>query len=125
MIKDTKGRNHPVLMKGHENRFWKAIIEQVVANASTGLEWWSELDAQVRELHILRGKHESNISKDNDLPHEYLDALLTFQHYLDEATKVLKGELYRSVMASPPLRGLFVRRPPGKGPPRPSKSTQI
>lgn len=49
---------------------------------------------------------------DKDLPEEYLNALLRFQHYLKQSAKGPQEILQHSVPASPPMRQYFVRMPP-------------
>lgn len=50
-----------------------------------------------------------------DLPGEYLYALLEFRYALGQASKGPLGELKHTAVASPPMRSLFVRVPPPEG----------
>ena len=112
MIKDTNGRDHPLLTSNREEIFWSRVIGNVITNAYLGLEVWSELHCQIKEVHELYKKHAHAITIDEDLPEEYLAALLRFQHYLDQATKGPMGQLKHDAVASPPLRAYFMRDPP-------------
>jgi hypothetical protein len=111
VLKDTRGHSHPVFNAGREDQLWHKVIKNVVANAHVSLEVWSELFAQVKELRKLQAKHARNISPEKDLPEDYLNALLRFQHYLTQAAKGPKSILKLTVPASPPLRQYFVRMP--------------
>ncbi|KAF1993897.1 hypothetical protein P154DRAFT_47978 [Amniculicola lignicola CBS 123094] len=112
MMKDSNGRDHHIFTQGQDGIFWQRVIKEVVAGAHLGLEVWSELHEQVKELRRLQVKHESSISVDEDLPEEYLSALLKFQHYINQAAKGPKGGLKHRAVASPPLRPYFSRNPP-------------
>ena len=112
MLKDINGRTHPILMAGRESSLWERIIGNVMTNAYLSLEMWNELHIQVKKLHNLKEKHATNISIEKELPEEYLNALLTFQHYLKQATKGPIGQLMHCAAASPPLRQFFNRLPP-------------
>lgn len=111
-LKDTNGCSHPLMGVGREDVFWRRVIGNVLTNAHLGLEVWSELHTQVKELRRLQGRYEDQITADTDLPEEYLNALLRFRHYLNQALKVSIGQLKHCAYSSPPLRHLFVRLPP-------------
>ncbi|EKG20875.1 hypothetical protein MPH_01739 [Macrophomina phaseolina MS6] len=112
MIPDSKGQPHPVFKSGRQNTFWNRVIGEVVANAYLRLEIWNELRNHVINLQNLQARHAKNISIDNDLPDEYLSALLKFQYYLSHTTKGPIGQLKQGAVASPPLRRFFAREPP-------------
>lgn len=63
-------------------------------------------------MQELQSKYEGRLSPLKDLPDDYLKALLKFRHYLQQAAKGPLGQLKSVVVASPPMRGLFVRQPP-------------
>ncbi|KAF2729709.1 hypothetical protein EJ04DRAFT_501849 [Polyplosphaeria fusca] len=111
MIRDTDGQTHPCLTAGRKDVLWNRVIGNVVAGAHTSLEMWSELNAQVEELQTLWTKYSGNIRPDRDLPGEFLDAILKFQHYLKQAAKGPIGQLKNHAYASPLLRTHFVRIP--------------
>ncbi|PVH94037.1 hypothetical protein DM02DRAFT_603094 [Periconia macrospinosa] len=111
-LKDTNGRSHPLMSVGREDIFWQRVIGNVLATAYLSLEVWSELHTQVKELRTLQGRYEHQITADAELPEEYLNALLRFRHYLNQASKDPIGQLKHCAYSSPPLRHLFVRIPP-------------
>ncbi|KAL5420796.1 hypothetical protein PMIN04_006125 [Paraphaeosphaeria minitans] len=83
-----------------------------MTNAHIGLEIWSELLVQVKDLRRLQSRYKKNITPEKALPGEYLDALLRFQHYLNQAMKDPIRQLKHCAYSSPPLQHLFVRLPP-------------
>ena len=112
MIKDRAGKEHPILQPVLEDTFWQRIIGTVISNAQCQLEVWSELLAQVEHLLELQSRYADQISPTHDLPEEYLNAILRFQHYLNQAAKGPLGQLKMCAVASPPLRPYFVREIP-------------
>lgn len=76
------------------------------------VEVWSELLAQIKDLRRLQSKYASRILIENDLPEEFLMALLRFRHYLDQGPKGPIGMLKHTAMSSPPLRQYYARMPP-------------
>jgi hypothetical protein len=112
MMKDSNGKSHPLLNPGRESLLWYRIIGNVLARAHIALEMWSELLKQVKDLRALQAKYRNEIFPGKDLPEEYLNALLTFQHYLNQGAKGTKGELKHAAVASPPLRQFYERTPP-------------
>ena len=87
MMKDTNGKSHPVTQLSREDIFWQRIISNVLATAHMALEVWTELHNQVQNLCMLQIKHATSIKPTEDLPEEYLDAILRFRHYLKQAAK--------------------------------------
>lgn len=112
MIKDTNGQVHPLFKVHREEILWSRVIGNLIANAYLQHEVYTELHRQVKELQSLQLRYASDISIEKDLPKEYLDALLKFQHYLDQATKGPMGQLKHDFIGSPPMRAYFVRAPP-------------
>ncbi|OIW23248.1 hypothetical protein CONLIGDRAFT_657846 [Coniochaeta ligniaria NRRL 30616] len=93
MLKDSLGDTHPAAKRGGEHILWQRVIGSVLANAHIKLET----------------KYRTAILPSNDLPKEYLGALLRFRYFLDQAAKGPMNLLKETVMASPPLRAFFVR----------------
>lgn len=109
MMFDSHGKPHPD--RAHENIFWPRIIGNLLSEAYIPLETYSELRRQARELRALQMKYAAEISPLKDLPKEYLFAILRFRHYLYQAARGPRDQLDSyAVMASPPLRRLFVRQ---------------
>ncbi|KAL8375630.1 hypothetical protein RB595_006959 [Gaeumannomyces hyphopodioides] len=111
LVKDTGGALHPVVRPAQDDLFWARVIGDAVISSYLGLEMYTELLRQARALKALHTKHAAKISPQEPLPKDFLDALLTLQHYLNQATKGPMGQLKVKVAASPPLRHLFVRLP--------------
>ncbi|KAF4465625.1 hypothetical protein FALBO_7523 [Fusarium albosuccineum] len=111
MIKDYYNRDHPATEKGREGVWWGRIIGNLLDEAYIPIETFSELCDQATQLRELQTKHESIISPTKDLPQDFLEALLRFHHFLNQATKGPLGQLRMVVVASPPLRKFYTRTP--------------
>ncbi|UKZ74935.1 hypothetical protein TrVFT333_002605 [Trichoderma virens FT-333] len=111
-IKDVLGNVHPTMKPPRENLLWARLIGNVVTDAYLQLELFSELHSQANKLQALQKKYESDISPLRDLPEEYLDALLKFRYYLEQIAKGPLNQLKEAVVASPPMRGFYVRDVP-------------
>ncbi|OTA98874.1 hypothetical protein M426DRAFT_325623 [Hypoxylon sp. CI-4A] len=112
IIKDSRGQIHPTLKPGRERLFWARVIGNVVLNSYIQLEVFAELRQQARDLKRLQQKYQAEISPMEDLPEEYLFAILKFMHYLNRAAKGPMDLLKKDVPASPPMRRFFTRQPP-------------
>ena len=112
VVKDVHGSTHPIFKPHREQVFWNRVLGDIVSDAYLPLEVYAELWRQVRELKGLQERYLRDIKPDKELPPEYLDALLLFQHFLSQAAKGPIEKLKRHVMAAPPFRHLFVREPP-------------
>ncbi|KAL8345863.1 hypothetical protein RB601_005771 [Gaeumannomyces tritici] len=111
MVRDTGGASHPVVRPGQDDIFWGRVIGNAVLESHLVLETYTELLRQARALKVLHAEHAARISPREPLPKDFLDALLTFQHYLNQVAKGPMGQLKVKVVASPPLRRLFARLP--------------
>lgn len=112
MLKDTQGRSHPATLRPQEHIFRARITGAILAEAYLSLESFAELHRQVQDLRRLQNKYKSNISPTEDLPEEYMVALLRFRHYLEHTAKVPMKRLEMVITASPPMRKFFIRDPP-------------
>ncbi|KAK7739032.1 hypothetical protein SLS53_005930 [Cytospora paraplurivora] len=112
LIKDTQGKAHPVFDRARKNIFWARVIGNLVVEAYLPVETFSELQRQAQELRALQAKHADAVSPLENLPREYLHAILKFRHYLTQAAKGPLGQIKQYAPASPPLRNFFVREPP-------------
>ncbi|KAK3351069.1 LOW QUALITY PROTEIN: hypothetical protein B0H65DRAFT_567970 [Neurospora tetraspora] len=101
-LKDRWGKSYPEV-------FWSRILSSLVNTAYMEVEVYNELHRQAKELQALQEKYAKAISVKDDLPKEYLKALLKFRFYLYQATKGVLGELKQTVMSSPPMRYLSFR----------------
>ncbi|KAK3403434.1 hypothetical protein B0T20DRAFT_26455 [Sordaria brevicollis] len=111
-LKDYRGRPHPVSQ--NEAIFWSRILGSLVNSAYMEVEVYNELHRQAKELKALQEKYANVISVKDDLPKEYLKALLKFRFYLNQATKGVLGQLKQSALSSPPMRNLAVRNYPSQ-----------
>lgn len=108
-LKDENGLPHPI--SRNDQVFWSRIISSMLVQAYLTVEIYSELHRQAQELKRLQLKYAKVISIKDDLPKEYLKAILKFKFYLSQATKGILSELKHTATSSPPLRYLSVRIP--------------
>lgn len=104
-LKDRWGKSYPV----NDEILWSRILSSLVTTAYIEVEVYNELHRQAKELQGLQEKYAKVISVKDDLPKEYLKALLKFRFYLYQATKGVLGELKHTAMSSPPMRYLSSR----------------
>lgn len=112
LIPDVKGNVHPVLKPERENTLWARIIRNIVAEAYLHVDMFAELHSQAKRLQVIKAKFEKCIEPLQDLPEEYLGALLKFRHYLKQMTKGPMGQLKMTVVAAPKIRPYFARQVP-------------
>lgn len=112
MLPDTQKRAHPATSIARRETPWARIIGSTIIESYLQLEIFSELSAQARGLQSLQSKYEGKLSPKEDLPDDYLRALLKFQYYLQQAAKGPTNVLKHAFVASPPMRRFFVRQPP-------------
>lgn len=87
-------------------------MSNMALDAHLELDFFPDLCRQARNLQALQTKHAAAISPEQDLPEEFLAALLRFQFYLNRAVKGPLNQLKQIFVASPPLRKFFVCEPP-------------
>ncbi|RAH82836.1 hypothetical protein BO86DRAFT_310613 [Aspergillus japonicus CBS 114.51] len=112
MLKDLQGRDHPHLSHSQKTVFWGRILAPVVGNAYVNVETFAQLSQQARALVSLQNQYAAQISPSQDLPEEFLTALLRFRHDLNKAIADPLYMLRVTIRSSPPFRRLFVRRHP-------------
>jgi hypothetical protein len=112
ILKDIHGDINPALKLGREGIFWSRVVGNAVVEAYLALEVFSELHRQAQKLHSLHTKYASVITPKEDLPKDFLAALLKFRHYLCQAAKGPLGQLKHNFVASPPVRKIHARKPP-------------
>lgn len=112
LVPDTGGRRHPLLKRHTEKRFWDRVLGNVVSDAYFLLVAWDEVHRQIVNLQSLMEKYSNKITPENDLPEDLLRAFLNLGYLLEQVTKGPISNLKHGVPASPPLRALFVRKPP-------------
>ncbi|GAB0137855.1 hypothetical protein EsDP_00006108 [Epichloe bromicola] len=109
VLRDVEGKVHPTMKFPREKILWARIVGSAVVGASFQLEIFSKLRDQAQKLKLLQNKYANKISPLEDLPEEYLVALLKFRHYLNQAAQGPMLQLKTVVAASPPMRKYFVR----------------
>lgn len=111
LISDIEGRTHPTLWPNRQSILWSRIIGNLLSE-NIELEIFSELYRQAQNLKILQKRYSSIISPQRDLPEDFLDALITFRYFVEQAAKGVKIQLKDNFAASPEWRKFFVRLPP-------------
>lgn len=86
VLKDEARKSHPALDQSDKNFFWGCVAGEVLFNGYYELKIFSELHKQAQELRALQLKYAADISSMEDLPTEYLRAILKFRHFLDRST---------------------------------------
>jgi len=111
LILDQYGQPHPLFKAGREDILWHRVIKEEIICASLGLESWTELHKQAVHLSDLQQRYSRQINFETPLPEEFLDALLTFRHWLKQHCKSPFGQLKASYNASPNARKYWIRMP--------------
>ncbi len=113
MMKDTDGKPHPIFSRMNPNAetFWDRVIGVVLTSSHVELEIFAELRRQAEELRCLQDKYAGKLSPLEDLPEDYLVAILRFRFFLGQMAKEWLKDLKTTVASSPPMRHLFVREP--------------
>lgn len=109
VIKDASGKDHPMFDKTQKSTFWARVSGDVLIDAYYEVDIFADLEKQARDLRVLQVKHAAAISPLDDLPEEYLRAILRFRYYLYAAAKPPLGQLRQYVAASPSFRRFFFR----------------
>lgn len=107
MLPDTKNRAHPATSIARRGTLWARIIGSTITESYLQLEIFSELSAQARGPQSLQFKYERKLSPKQDLPGDFLRALLKFQYYLQQAVKGPINLLEHAFISSPPMQRLF------------------
>ncbi|CAI6085574.1 unnamed protein product [Clonostachys chloroleuca] len=115
ILKDTMGQTHPTLKGARQDVFISRLVGFIITSAIEQLEIFTWLRMQAQTLRSLHKKYESTLSSDEDLPDDFLSAILRFRHYLGQASKGLGGLLQTAFPSSPNARKYFVQMPPSNG----------
>ncbi|KAK0624694.1 hypothetical protein B0T17DRAFT_250297 [Bombardia bombarda] len=115
ILKDVKGKPWLPVRPSPEGNIWCELIANVLLQAFTQLELFSEIHHQAQQLRKLQRQFAAQISPLEDLPEPYLAALLKFRYYLDQVVGCQLIQFARTFRASPQIRDCYVG-----GGPRPS-----
>ncbi|KAI9831131.1 MAG: hypothetical protein M1819_005219 [Sarea resinae] len=105
---DTHGKTHPNLNKP---LFWEYVLGSVVTDAYGAFIFWDLVYQQVTKLAALKIKYADVISPKDNLPEEYLKAILKLRFLLKESTKGPIFSLKQGLVASGPFRQKFENLP--------------
>ena len=106
---DVNGRQHPVLK---EDVFWERVLGTVVVTAYGNLSLWDKIYEQIAALATLHQKYAGVISPERPLSEKLEKSFHTLRYLVNQASDRPISELKVAVPPSPPMRSLFVRRPP-------------
>ncbi|KAK4223619.1 hypothetical protein QBC38DRAFT_487309 [Podospora fimiseda] len=113
MIKDTMGQiHHFVTDPRFQDLFWFRVSSSLLLEVFLGVEMFAELKQQAHHLHILQVKYAKKISPTDDLPEDYMKALVTFRYFLEKVAKGCLSQLKIVGPSSPNFRHMFVRQVP-------------
>jgi hypothetical protein len=111
LLPDTRGQPHSLMKPYPRKLFWDRVAGNVIAEAYFSLAIWDDIHSQISNLQSLKQKHAHDITYENDLPPEFLEAFLTLSFSLDKYVEGPILMLKTAVPPSPPLRAYFVRAP--------------
>ncbi|KAI1320307.1 hypothetical protein F5Y16DRAFT_414012 [Xylariaceae sp. FL0255] len=107
-IIEHNGRLHPWVREGHEDELWSVVVPAVVWSAFSLLEVFSQLHEEVQILQHLHEKYMATISPTENLPEEFLIALLKFRVRVENLTHgIVKNYFIAEVIASSSWRSCF------------------
>jgi hypothetical protein len=106
-LPSVNSKTHPVLGKP---LFWERVLSNVVSDAYGNLLLWDLAQVQLAQLAAIRERH-GHVTYDQPLPDDYAQALCHFSHLIDQTLKSPLINLTMGIVASPPLRPHFARKP--------------
>ena len=106
-ILTENGKTHPVL---RQDTFWERVLSNVVMNAYTDLVAWDIVLKEIDSLIDIRGQSGENYPG-SELHGNFMQALAHFEHLVEQLIKGAISKWKVGLMASPPLRQLYVREP--------------
>lgn len=95
--------------------FWERVIGNTLLDAYGRLIMWDIISDQFTGLARLQEKNSDQITPHKTLPPEYVKALLTFRHMLDQTAKNPIALLRTGFIVSLPIRPRTARRPQVEG----------
>jgi hypothetical protein len=110
-LKDMNGNVHPLFRFGREDILWSRVVGNEITNGFLQFEVFTNMQEQAADLKAMQEQYRNDIQLEKNLPEPYLDAILRFRYYLDQAAKGPIGILKMHLVSSPAFRSMFVRRP--------------
>lgn len=101
------GKTHSVL---RQDTFWERVLSNVVMNAYTDLVAWDIVLKEIDSLNNI-SSHSGKINPGSDLQENFMQTLAHFEHLVEQLIKGAISKWKVGMMASPPLRQLYVREP--------------
>ncbi|KAI3394243.1 hypothetical protein diail_2984 [Diaporthe ilicicola] len=114
-IKDEDGDPHPLLDnpgKTRKNLFWGFSSIYMLTLAYLSLETFTRLHSLAQECRVLLEKHAASASLLEDLPEDFLHAMMKLHFYASQAVPFYLVTLNLDTKASPSFRKFFVYEPP-------------
>ncbi|KAG0303484.1 hypothetical protein BGZ98_006591 [Dissophora globulifera] len=111
LLLDTYGQPHSLVRSHLTKEFWNRVIGKVVLEANGYLEMWHILLSQIDQLTSLRKKYEGTYKEEDPLPTELLEAFLDMDFSLNTYMNAPLTASKHILVASPPMRGWFARKP--------------
>ncbi|KAL8830792.1 MAG: hypothetical protein Q9170_005575 [Blastenia crenularia] len=104
----ASGKSHPVL---RQDVFWERVLSNLVLNAYTDLVSWDIVLKEVDHLAKIKPPQPNNTTAGQQLSKEFSQALAHFEYLIEQCIKGPIGNWKVAMVASPPLRQLYVREP--------------
>ncbi|KAF9880965.1 hypothetical protein CkaCkLH20_01115 [Colletotrichum karsti] len=113
MLLDTEGKPHPIHAR-NPDVFWQRLIGNTIASAIFPVEIWASLQDKLSRVADLRDRkyRGKKFENDEDLPKDYMMALLQLKHHLQMFRPGPISSLKMGWVASPPMRPYWRRVPP-------------
>ena len=108
-LKDSRGQAHPVFRQRREDIFWGRVLGNTLMSSCIQLETWSELQNQAEMVKRTYARYGPTLGMLEDLPADFMYALLKFRYYLSQAAQGPLNMLQISVVSSPQWRPYFER----------------
>jgi hypothetical protein len=109
---DTNCNEHPIYR--HTDVFWARITSTLAVQAYDDLQAFLELHRQAKELCTRHSTYAARVSPQEDLPGEFLTAILRFEYYLERLAKAHQIRQLRDCLpvSTGGMNNYFDRLPP-------------
>ena len=106
-ILTENGKTHPLL---RQDTFWERVLSHVVVNAYTDLVAWDNVLKEIDSLTNI-SRHSGQVNPVSGLHGDFMQALAHFKLLVEQLIEGAISKWSLGMMASPPLRQLYVREP--------------